>query len=477
MVSAIMEDAVLPTGAQINVTPLNRTDTARVAVESPEIAKNQPSGDKNHFSRVLSSILNGKQLKERQSTSGSGESKKDTPVKLTGRKGKTGKLLVGLQTGDVDEAISALRSAQIELESGLRESIGVGGARAPGSGLAGLGEIVDQLTGDDRKNRSLRPKEAGEIKLQSLTHDDQVSGGGDALLAGTNHERIDLESTLSSQSSLRDTSDRSTGEVLDGFNREGISVVVSQDGSISDARSLESGASSNPDPNPSGMKIVDLRTSHVRGEAFSDSAVKGDAAEGLQNSDVSGNAAGGDGSKDDVSGYEAGQSERGLRAFQTAGDNSATLFRTEAADRGDGVARSFASHLRENLSPEIVKQSSIILRDNNSGEIRLTLRPEQLGSVRIRISMTDNQLTGRIIVDNAAAKEAFDQNLETLHRAFREGGFETSSLDVTVGGSGGRSRGAEDQPQSGSRGWTNIEENVPLVVETARAEGIIDLVV
>ncbi len=88
--------------------------------------------------------------------------------------------------------------------------------------------------------------------------------------------------------------------------------------------------------------------------------------------------------------------------------------------------------LEESVNNKIVKQSSIILKNDNSGEIKLILKPEALGKVRIRLSLNDNRIAGQIVVENAAVKDIFEQNLQNLERAFKENGFDNAALNVSV---------------------------------------------
>jgi flagellar hook-length control protein FliK len=94
------------------------------------------------------------------------------------------------------------------------------------------------------------------------------------------------------------------------------------------------------------------------------------------------------------------------------------------------------SVLQERLLPEIVHQAGIVLRDGGEGEIRLVLKPEHLGSVRIRLQLGESSLEGRIVVDNSNVKELLDAHLEQLKNALRQEGYASANIDVTV--SGGR---------------------------------------
>jgi flagellar hook-length control protein FliK len=90
-------------------------------------------------------------------------------------------------------------------------------------------------------------------------------------------------------------------------------------------------------------------------------------------------------------------------------------------------------HLREMAGSVLTRAAAIILRDGG-GEIKLTLKPESLGSVRIRMNLVDNAIEGRIIVDNSAVKHVFEGSLDSLMRALTAEGFQTASLQVSVGG-------------------------------------------
>lgn len=149
-------------------------------------------------------------------------------------------------------------------------------------------------------------------------------------------------------------------------------------------------------------------------------------------------------------------------------------FSSESKTLTTASSSSLMKQLEENINSKIVKQSSIILKDGGSGEIKLILKPEQLGKVRIRLNLTDNKLTGQIIVDSSAVKDIFEQNLQNLERAFKESGFETTALNVFVGGghSGNRER---EQSSDISKQIELIDEIIPTMI--SETENLIDLVV
>ena len=142
----------------------------------------------------------------------------------------------------------------------------------------------------------------------------------------------------------------------------------------------------------------------------------------------------------------------------SSGESSAHTASPASARGGSGPAQtstqspphpgSAASQLRqalqEHLNADIVRSARLIIRNQDSGEIRLHLKPEQLGSVRISLQMQDGHIAGRIIVDNQTVREAFEQNLASLQRAFQDSGLEASGVEVSVADSGGRQDGDGD---------------------------------
>jgi flagellar protein FlbC len=106
-----------------------------------------------------------------------------------------------------------------------------------------------------------------------------------------------------------------------------------------------------------------------------------------------------------------------------------------------GFKQTFTTGLKPNildrfssmLKNEIVKHTGLIVRENGEGEIRLVLKPESLGNVRIKVLLNNNNIEGRIIVENNSVKEMFEENLKALSDALKDEGFDSTNLDVMVG--------------------------------------------
>jgi hypothetical protein len=101
--------------------------------------------------------------------------------------------------------------------------------------------------------------------------------------------------------------------------------------------------------------------------------------------------------------------------------------------------------LHQNLNGDIVRHASILLRDGGEGLIRLSLKPESLGNVKIRLEMAENKIAGHIIVESDDALRAFEQEIRSLERAFLDSGFDGANLEMSLAGDGGQygSRGGE----------------------------------
>jgi hypothetical protein len=112
-----------------------------------------------------------------------------------------------------------------------------------------------------------------------------------------------------------------------------------------------------------------------------------------------------------------------------------------------------ARELHQNLNGDIVRHASAALRDGGEGTIRLALRPESLGNVKIRLEMAENKVTGHIIVESEAAFRAFEREVSSLEQAFRDSGFDAADLNMSLARDGG---GAE-------RGWNGEEPDRPVL--------------
>jgi hypothetical protein len=99
-----------------------------------------------------------------------------------------------------------------------------------------------------------------------------------------------------------------------------------------------------------------------------------------------------------------------------------------------------AWELHENLNGDIVRHASVMLREGGEGTIRLSLRPETLGTVKIRLEIAENKIVGSITVESDDAFRAFEQELHSLEQSFRDSGFDGASLEMAFASDGQEGR-------------------------------------
>jgi flagellar hook-length control protein FliK len=115
-----------------------------------------------------------------------------------------------------------------------------------------------------------------------------------------------------------------------------------------------------------------------------------------------------------------------------------------------GLESRFSSMLSQeikNNASEFVKSGSIILKDNDSGSIRLILNPKDLGDVKIHLQLTDNNIAAKISVASREAYDAFKSSIDSLKQAFSDSGFSTGEFDLSWTGGGAQgNEGGNGEP-------------------------------
>ncbi|MGI6697978.1 MAG: flagellar hook-length control protein FliK [Clostridia bacterium] len=120
---------------------------------------------------------------------------------------------------------------------------------------------------------------------------------------------------------------------------------------------------------------------------------------------------------------------QGMQSLKTQGQEPAT------ADYGAGVINQLAERMR-------------VMLGARKSEISMQLVPESLGRVRVKLTITDGILTGRIVVQNDETKALIQANLAKLQENLEQQGIPVSKFLVDVGRNGGQ---GQQQLFQGSR--------------------------
>jgi len=234
---------------------------------------------------------------------------------------------------------------------------------------------------------------------------------------------------------------------------------------------------------------------HDDGQAKSDAIAFGRKAtievvdlrrSGSETASGGGNGKASHGAKTTASRFEAAAeadnaATRGSEAGPVTAGRQSQLERSSSLTRNTALT-DLATRLRENTNAEIVRSARLVIRGSDSGEIRLNLKPETLGNVRILLEMHDGRVAGRIVVENSSVRDVFEQNLASLSRAFREEGIEFDGLDVTVsdpgqGSDDGAGKGDGSQPKVAARTAAQFAKTVPDIELIDVEYGQVNLVV
>ncbi len=135
-----------------------------------------------------------------------------------------------------------------------------------------------------------------------------------------------------------------------------------------------------------------------------------------------------------------------LREGPAEGGADKTGSSGDASSQKTSFADALARELRESYNNDIVQRASVVLKDGGDGLVRLSLKPEALGSVKIKLELADNKIAGKILVETDEALKAFGKELRSLEQAFLDGGFDGASLELALssGDSGAGSGRRED---------------------------------
>jgi len=119
-----------------------------------------------------------------------------------------------------------------------------------------------------------------------------------------------------------------------------------------------------------------------------------------------------------------------LKLPHQAQSTAQTAWETKAGTAA--IENMLARELHQNFNGDIVRHASMALHDGGEGVIKLALKPDSLGNVKIHLKMSDNKVIGHIVVESEEALNAFKKEITSLEQAFRESGFTNAQLNLSL---------------------------------------------
>ena len=135
------------------------------------------------------------------------------------------------------------------------------------------------------------------------------------------------------------------------------------------------------------------------------------------------------------------------------------------------------------ISDKVFKTGVIVVRDDGNGEIRFQLKPESLGNIRMKLTINENHIVGKIIVENNSVRDVLNNNIDSLKDALKDSGFQTATFDVSVGNQLSDSRESRSENREFKEGKIKIsaieeiEKNIPRFWDLNSNDLLVDLVV
>ncbi len=94
---------------------------------------------------------------------------------------------------------------------------------------------------------------------------------------------------------------------------------------------------------------------------------------------------------------------------------------------------SAVQYSRDSILEQIYDRIKVISKDDFS-ELRLNLKPDELGEVAIKLVMDKGNMAARITVDNSYVKDLIESNIPKIRENLKNQNVEVSSFNVSVGG-------------------------------------------
>ena len=122
------------------------------------------------------------------------------------------------------------------------------------------------------------------------------------------------------------------------------------------------------------------------------------------------------------------------------------------------------------ISDSIIEKTSL-LKNGEKTEFSISLKPEWLGNISLKISSEDGKINVQIIA-STQSKQLIDSELSDLELSFKNSNIQLGSISVSVGGQGGFGQNAQEQESAQKDFMTGILplSNMPTIINKTFAQ-------
>ncbi len=115
------------------------------------------------------------------------------------------------------------------------------------------------------------------------------------------------------------------------------------------------------------------------------------------------------------------------------------------------------------MAREVAQQLVPVVRAVPGEVTEITLRPEELGRVQMRVSGQEGQILLQVVAERPETQDLMRRHIEIVERAFRDLGYSDIAFEFSTSGRQNRSPGAEPPgPEQDLRPDTAEDEEPPL---------------
>lgn len=124
---------------------------------------------------------------------------------------------------------------------------------------------------------------------------------------------------------------------------------------------------------------------------------------------------------------------------------------SEFQKASDVLSSQFAKKFSQNIGGEILTEAKMFNGINGTKDIKLIIKPEELGTVRINLKFSENNIDAKIFVSNELTKSAIENSVNSLVESLQKGGLSLNSIEVSSGGADNNHSSEKEKEQSNKK--------------------------